>query len=101
MDLIDPKRLENNTWHNHSWLFFTSALRLNLKASRRCFSANELVRAAEMGVNTSDGCRQVQRENKKTKEICFCSDQDMCNNTYQLNQQIFLLFIVCFFLIIF
>lgn len=101
MDLIDTPRLENSTWRNHSWSFFASALQWNLKASRRCFSANELVRAAEMGVNTSDGCRQVQRENKKTKEICFCSDQDMCNHTWQLNQHFSLLIITCVFLGIF
>ncbi len=68
-----------------------------LKSSRRCFSANELVRAAEMGVNTSDGCRQVKKDHKKMKEVCFCSDQDMCNNAFQLTNNFFLVFFLYIF----
>lgn len=101
VDLIDDsKPWSNHSWRNHSWLFFASKLQYNLKASRRCFSANELIRAAEMGVNTSDGCRQVQRENRKTREICFCSDQDMCNKTWKIDMEIFLLFIAGVFLLL-
>lgn len=101
VDLIDSKRWDNHSWHNHSWLFLASTLQYNLKASRRCFSANELVRAAEMGVNTSDGCRQVQRDQRKTREICFCSDQDMCNKTTRkITNEVFLFFIAGIFLLL-
>jgi len=44
-----------------------------------------------MGVNTSDGCRQVKRDNRKMKEVCFCSDQNMCNNTLKLPNNLFIL----------
>ncbi len=96
VDLIDLKRFDNHTL-NQSSLFLTQITLPKLKSSRRCFSANELVRAAEMGVNTSDGCRQMKRENRKIKEICFCSDQDMCNNTFKLSNNLFNLFISIFF----
>jgi hypothetical protein len=45
-----------------------------------------------MGVNTSDGCRQIKRDNRKMKEVCFCSDQDMCNNAFKLTNNVFVLF---------
>jgi hypothetical protein len=37
-----------------------------------------------MGINTANGCRKLNRENEKSKEICFCSDQDMCNKVNQV-----------------
>ena len=56
----------------------------SLRSSRRCFSADELLRAAEMGINTANGCRRIHQDNEKSKEICFCSDQDMCNHVHRL-----------------
>lgn len=67
--------------------------RLKLKSSRRCFSANELIQAAELGINTSDGCRQVRKDDHKVKEICFCSDQDMCNDAFYLTNYTFIIFL--------
>jgi hypothetical protein len=61
-----------------------------LKSSRRCFSADELLRAAEMGINTSNGCRKIKRENDKLKEICFCSDQDLCNKVTKITENYFI-----------
>jgi hypothetical protein len=90
VDLIDPQQFENNTQHQSSLL--KDAALSKLKSSRRCFSANELVRAAEMGVNTSDGCRQVKRNDRKIKAVCFCSDQDMCNSAFQLTKHFFIVF---------
>ena len=65
----------------------------SLRSSRRCFSSDELLRAAEMGISTANGCRQVKRENEKAKEICFCSDQDLCNDQMKLAENHFLLLI--------
>lgn len=90
VDLIDTKKFRNST-ENLTLLSFKYAAFSKLKSSRRCFSANELLRSAEMGVNTSDGCRQVKRDNKKTKEICFCSDQNMCNNAFKLTKKFYIL----------
>jgi hypothetical protein len=61
-----------------------------LRSSRRCFSADELLRAAEMGINTSNGCRKLKRENEKSQEICFCSDQDMCNKVTKITKNYFI-----------
>ena len=94
VELIDSKRYLNHT-RNQTISFFSLLTLPKLKSSRRCFSANELIRAAEMGVNTSDGCRQVKRDNRKIKEVCFCSDQDMCNNTLKFSSNN--LFIFMFF----
>ena len=89
VDLVDSR--------NNSSPFFKLTQFGKLKSSRRCFSATELIRAAEMGVNTSDGCRQVERNDRKIKEICFCSDQDMCNRTWKLTDNAFILLVlVCF-----
>lgn len=89
VDLVDSR--------NNSNPFFKLTQFGKLKSSRRCFSATELIRAAEMGVNTSDGCRQVERNDRKIKEICFCSDQDMCNRTWKLTDNAFILLVlVCF-----
>ena len=45
-----------------------------------------------MGMNTSNGCRKVKRDEKKTKEVCFCSDQDFCNNSSKEKKEFFLMF---------
>jgi len=95
VDFIDASRFENYT-RNRSLSLFRHTSLSNLKSSRRCFSANELIRAAEMGVNTSDGCRQVKRDHKKMKEVCFCSDQDMCNMSLKLGNNLFILIISTF-----
>ncbi|CAF0767162.1 unnamed protein product [Rotaria sordida] len=76
VDLLDIKRLGNNSQER---LKLKDAALSSLKSSRRCFSTDELLRTAEMGINTSNGCRKIIKENKKSIEICFCSDQDMCN----------------------
>ena len=60
-----------------------------LKASRRCFSADELLRAADLGINTSSGCRKVKQNDQYVKEICFCSDQDLCNRAIDLIEKKF------------
>ena len=93
---METQTFDNYT-RNRSLSFFKYTTLANLKSSRRCFSANELLRAAEMGVNTSDGCRQVKREDRKVKEICFCSDQDMCNHTFQLRNSCLILLILILF----
>jgi hypothetical protein len=49
-----------------------------------------------MGMNTSDGCRQVKRNDRKIKEVCFCSDEDMCNNAFELPKNFFTLLSVSF-----
>jgi hypothetical protein len=76
VDLVDKFERMNSTGNRFQRQQRNATL---LKSSRRCFSADELVRAAELGINTSNGCRQVKQNEKKIKEICFCSDQDMCN----------------------
>jgi hypothetical protein len=81
------KRLGNNSRER---LKLKDAALSSLKSSRRCFSADELLRAAEMGINTSNGCRKIKRENEKSKEICFCSDQDMCNTVTKITENIFI-----------
>jgi len=43
-----------------------------------------------MGIGTSNGCRKIKRENEKPKEICFCSDQDMCNQVTKLTKNFFI-----------
>lgn len=77
VDLLDLKHLGNNS--RERLLLKDNAL-ATLRSSRRCFSSDELLRAAEMGISTANGCRKVQRENEKSKEICFCSDRDLCNS---------------------
>ncbi|CAF1942215.1 unnamed protein product [Rotaria magnacalcarata] len=89
VDLIDRQQYENKT-DDRPIIKYRS--RSKLKSSRRCFSANELIQAAELGINTSDGCRQVERDDQKVKEICFCSDQDLCNNACKSSNYVFLLF---------
>ncbi|CAF2742928.1 unnamed protein product [Rotaria sp. Silwood2] len=88
VDLIDKQQLENKT-DDRPLIKYKN--RSKLKSSRRCFSADELIRAAELGINTSDGCRQIKKVNQKMKEICFCSDQDMCNRSYKSTYYFFLL----------
>ncbi len=73
----------------------------SLRSSRQCFSADELLRAAEMGINTSNGCRKINRENDKPKEICFCSDQDMCNKVTKIKENYFVYCSTILFLWIF
>jgi hypothetical protein len=96
VDVIDTRRFDNHTG-NRSLSLSKYASISKLKSSRRCFSANEFVRAAEISVNTSDGCRQVKKDHKKMKEVCFCSDQDMCNNTFKLINNIFIIFFLYIF----
>jgi hypothetical protein len=93
------KRLGNNSRER---VKLKDAALSSLKSSRRCFSADELIRANEMGINTSNGCRKLNRENEKSQEICFCSDQDMCNKVTKLIPNFFiyctiLLFMYCNF----
>ncbi|UJR09332.1 hypothetical protein I4U23_013575 [Adineta vaga] len=64
VDLIETRTFENNTLNA---LLRRDADLFKLRSSRRCFSATELLRAAEMGVNTSDGCRQVQKRRSKNE----------------------------------
>ena len=94
VDLIDPLQQDNRTRGASTGRSAT------LKSSRRCFSTDELLRATEIGINTSDGCRKVKRDDRKIKEVCFCSDQDMCNGQAKLAGRSFLvlfsnLLIVC------
>ena len=86
VDLLDMRRLGNNSRER---IKLKDAAISSLRSSRRCFAADELLRAAEMGINTSNGCRKVKRENERSKEICFCSDQDMCNSMRQLTAHVF------------
>jgi hypothetical protein len=88
------KRMGNNSRER---LKLKDAALSSLKSSRRCFSADELLRAAEMGINTSNGCRKLKRENEISKEICFCSDQDMCNSGINLTEKFFIQFSVILF----
>ncbi|CAF3762581.1 unnamed protein product [Adineta steineri] len=74
VDIIDMKRLGNSSRER---LKLKDEALSSLRSSRRCFSADELIRAGEMGIITSNGCRKIKRESDKSKEICFCSDQDM------------------------
>ncbi len=87
VDLLDMKHLGNNS--RERFQLKEKAL-ISLKSSRRCFSGDELLRAAEMGIHTSNGCRKIQRENDKPQEICFCSDQDMCNKGQKLPTDFFM-----------
>ncbi|CAF1435220.1 unnamed protein product [Adineta steineri] len=70
VDLIDTKRYENNS---QIGLLLKHINQSKRKSSRRCFTANELVRASEMGVNTSDGCQQVKKDDTKMKEMSATS----------------------------
>lgn len=45
-----------------------------------------------MGINTSNGCRKIKRENDKSLEICFCSDQDLCNKVTKIAKNYFIIF---------
>jgi hypothetical protein len=83
VDLLDMKRLGNDSRER---LKLKEKALSSLRSSRRCFSADELLRAAEMGINTANGCRKLNRENEKPKEICFCSDQDMCNKVNKMTK---------------
>ncbi|CAF3558784.1 unnamed protein product [Rotaria sp. Silwood1] len=97
VDLIDIRQQFENRTHDQSLIKYKN--RSKLKSSRRCFSVDELIRAAELGINTSDGCRQVKKDDQKMKEICFCSDQDMCNNACKSKMNFFLFpFNLLFFL---
>ncbi len=62
------KRLGNNSLDR---IKLKDAALSSLKSSRRCFSADELIRANEMGINTLNGCRKIKRANEKPQEICF------------------------------
>lgn len=87
VDLIDLKHLGNNSMERYK---LKDAALSSLKSSRRCFSVAELVQTADMEITTSDGCRIIKRENKKSVEMCFCSDQDMCNGLTQLTLNFFI-----------
>ena len=50
-----------------------------------------MIRASDMGMNTSDGCRQIRKDGRKMKEVCFCSDEDMCNNAIRPTNYFFIL----------
>lgn len=69
----------------------------SLRSNRQCFSADELLRAAEMGINTANGCRKITRDNDKSQEICFCSDQDLCNRDSQVTKNLFMYCTTIFF----
>ncbi|CAF3477278.1 unnamed protein product [Rotaria sp. Silwood1] len=58
VDLIDIRQQFENRTHDQSLIKYKN--RSKLKSSRRCFSVDELIRAAELGINTSDGCRQLR-----------------------------------------
>ncbi len=90
------KRLGNNSLDR---IKLKDAALSSLKSSRRCFSADELIRANEMGINTLNGCRKIKRENEKSQEICFCSDQDMCNKVTKLTQNFFIYSTVLLFIL--
>lgn len=81
------KHLGNNSQER---LKLKDAAISSLRSSRRCISAEELVRTAEMGLVTTNGCRKIKRDNKKSIEICFCSDQDMCNKVTKLRENSFI-----------
>ena len=100
VDLLDLKHLGNNS--RERLLLKDNAL-ASLRSSRRCFSSDELLRAAEMGISTANGCRKIQRENEKAKEICFCSDRDLCNAQTKLfsNSSTFLFWLSIFGFIFF
>ncbi len=34
-------------------------------------------------------CRQMKRDNRKMKKVCFCSEQNICNNTFILKKSFF------------
>ena len=94
-----PEGLLNGSWTSNRFARLHRNATI-LKSSRRCFSADELLRAAELGINTSSGCRQVKHEGRKVKEVCFCSDQEMCNLSYHLSPSIFIsLLLLSFFLV--
>ncbi len=50
---------------------------VEMPASRRCFTSDELMKANAIGVNTANGCRDIKMRDR-TKHFCFC-DGDMCN----------------------
>ena len=90
-----PEGMLNGSWTGNRFARLHRNATI-LKSSRRCFSSDELLRAAELGINTSTGCRQVKHEGRKLKEICFCSDEDMCNSSFHLCPSLFLFFIFVF-----
>ncbi|CAF1335922.1 unnamed protein product [Rotaria sordida] len=65
IDLIDIRQYENKTYNQ---LLIKNKNRSKLKSSRRCFSTDELIRAAELGINTSDGCRQKYEISYKAEQ---------------------------------
>ncbi|CAF1108833.1 unnamed protein product [Adineta ricciae] len=87
IDLIDLKRIGNNSEER---LKLKDKALASLRSSRRCFSADELLRANEMGIVTANGCRKLKRDSDKSKEICFCSDQDMCNQVMKVSNSLFI-----------
>ena len=95
VDLIDMKRLGNDSRER---LKLKDKAFASLRSNRQCFSADELLRAAEMGINTGNGCRKITRENDKPQEICFCSDQDLCNRNSKIPKNIFMYCTTIFFL---
>lgn len=54
-----------------------------------------------MGINTSNGCRKIKRENDKSLEICFCSDQDLCNQVTKLTKNYFIIIVISCSVILF
>ena len=87
IDLIDLKRIGNNSEER---LKLKDKALASLRSTRRCFSADELLRANEMGIVTANGCRKLKRDSDKSKEICFCSDQDMCNQVMKVSNSLFI-----------
>lgn len=95
VDLIDNKRLGNDSRER---LKLKEKALASLRSNRQCFSSDELLRAAEMGINTANGCRKINRENDRSQEICFCSDQDMCNSDTKVTENFFMYSTTIFFL---
>ncbi|CAF1275129.1 unnamed protein product, partial [Didymodactylos carnosus] len=48
----------------------------DIRASRRCFKSDELMKANSIGIRITNGCYDLKIANDKIKNICFC-DNDM------------------------
>ena len=100
VDLLDRKHLSIGNSSRQRLEIKDKAIS-NLRSSRRCFSSDQLLQAAALGINIEDGCRQIRRKNETDKEICFCSDQDLCNRMFRIYMNDLLLLVVLYFVFIF